>query len=67
MNKYEGLGFNVYLVGGGRFAAIKARNVSIERVEEIRRELEGNKKYSIAYCLVGSTRDRELTEYTKEY
>lgn len=69
MNKYEGLKFNAYLVGmyNDKGVAIKARNVPFERAEEVRHEWNDNKDYFIVVCLVGSTRDIELSEDIKEY
>jgi len=60
--------FNAYLVAySGKGIAIKARNVPIERADEVEREWRGNGKYFICICLVGSARDLDLAEDIKEY
>ena len=60
--------FNAYLVAhSGKGIAIKARNVPFERAEEVEQEWKWNKDYFICVCLVGSTRDIELSEDIKEY
>ena len=62
------LKFNAYLVAmSGKGVAIKARNVPIERAEEVEREWRGNKDYFICVCIVGSASDNRLASDIKEY